>query len=155
MSLLVTKTKIMERKKKKRTCLFKIYKMFFLANNKSHLTILSHQMYTFYMFQWQEIQFLHFFFLPSKNLTLSTSAWSVNDGVTKCPSPPQPPITFMGMCFWLLRHLLFLWRGSNAYYSPGIWPPITESSESAADCPHEDLLQKISIKKKNSISCQW
>lgn len=105
----------------------------FLGNNESFLTILSHQMYTFHRFRSQEIQFLYIFSLPAKNLTL-LSAWCVNAAITGC-APRPPPSLSWAMCFWLPSHSSFVWRGSNAYYSPGICPPITESPEGACWLP--------------------
>lgn len=74
--------------------------------------------------------------------------------------PPRPPPSLSwAMCFWLPSHSSFVWRGSNAYYSPGICPPITESPEGACWLPPRGpTSQDQHYKKKNlknRISSQW
>lgn len=47
-----------------------------------------------------------------------------------------------GTCFWLLRHLLFPWRGSGAYYSSLICPAIIKSREAVTDWPDSDIISE-------------
>lgn len=92
--------------------------------------------------QWcHKMRFLSvtFFFCPSWEFTIVLRAMSLTLKTLQSQGLFFFFFLSWGTRFWLLGHLLFPGRGSNAYYSPLICPAIIKSLEAVTDCPESDI----------------
>lgn len=80
-----------------------------------------------------------FFFCPSWEFTIVLRAMSLTLKTLQSQGLFFFFFLSWGTRFWLLGHLLFPGRGSNAYYSPLICPAIIKSLEAVTDCPESDI----------------
>lgn len=105
------------------------------------------------MMSQNEISFCRMFFVPAGN-SPSRSTWHLF--VWKRCNHRGLFFSFLrDTRFWLLQHLLFPGRGSNAYYSPLICPAIIKSLEAALqlELTKEDAPSKTIM--TNGIPCWY